>query len=586
MAGVLIVGASGLLAGYWILVERSNAGLRQDVLAQAQQHAEQLADAVARQAEDLLHGIDNGLRCVRDAYRQDAQSFKASRRATLGACADGAIADIEVLDAWGEAVDGMAPANGLTGRGGRDHVLAQAASAADQLRVGPAIPGPVGEGWTIPASRKLMRDGRFDGVVVVFLRAGTLQQKLAHVARHPTDVVSLSTSEGAHVWRSTGLEDAPGSVPRIHGWHRLNDLPLVVDVGLDTRPILAPIEAGIELNRKAHVIGTVLIVLGVLLLVGLLLWLARQQRKAAGDEAALRITKAGFDAASEGIMVTDARNDILMVNAAFSRITGYSLQDVVGRPPSQLSSGAQHPQFHAAAWESLNRLGHWEGEVTNRHKSGELYVAWLEINVIDKDVPVRRRHVAVISDITARKRSEEMAWWRANYDELTELPNRRLLIDRLEHALVGAERHHHGVAVLFIDLDEFKPINDRFGHQAGDEVLKQVGSRMKLCTRKEDTVARLGGDEFVVMLATTRTEDDALRVAQKILKELHGPFQVGDKLLKIGASIGVAFSPRHGQTAEALLKKADAAMYAAKAAGRHTLRVHADDTAGSAGAGA
>lgn len=377
MAGVLIVGALGLLVGYWIHVERSNAGLRQDVLTLAQQHAEQLADAVARQAEDLLHGIDTGLRRMRDAYRQDARSFEASRRATLGASADDAIADIEVLDASGEAVDGRSPAGGLTGRGERDHVLAQAASAADQLRVGPAIPGQVGEGWTIPVSRKLMRDGRFDGVVVVF-----------------------------------------------------------------------------------------------------------------------------------------------------------------------------------------------------------------QINVIDKDDPVRRRHVAVISDITARKRSEEMAWWRANYDELTELPNRRLLIDRLEHALVGAERHDHNVAVLFIDLDEFKPINDRFGHQAGDEVLKQVGSRMKLCTRKEDTVARLGGDEFVVMLATTRTEDDALRVAQKILKELHGPFQVGDKLLKIGASIGVAFSPRHGQTAEALLKKADAAMYAAKAAGRHTLRVHADDTAGSAGAGA
>ena len=203
--------------------------------------------------------------------------------------------------------------------------------------------------------------------------------------------------------------------------------------------------------------------------------------------------------------------------------------------------------------------------------------------MIDKDDPVRRRQVAVISDITARKRSEEMAWWRANYDELTEPPNRRLLIDRLKHALVGAERHDHGVAVLFIDLDEFKPINDRFGHQAGDEVLKQVGARIGLCTRKEDTVARLGGDEFVVMLATIRTEEDALRIAQKILERLHGPFQVGDKRLKIGASIGVAFSPRPGWTAESLLKKADAASYAAKAAGRHSPRLHAEDAAGSAG---
>jgi diguanylate cyclase (GGDEF)-like protein/PAS domain S-box-containing protein len=300
---------------------------------------------------------------------------------------------------------------------------------------------------------------------------------------------------------------------------------------------------------------------------------AKQQSQIEKDGVVLRISKAAFDATSEGMLVTDAQNRILMANPAFSQITGYTEQEVIGQTPSILSSGKQDRDFYAALWRTLDTQGHWEGEVTNRHKSGQLYVEWLKISVIDKDDPIRRQHIAVISDITERKRGEEVVWKRANYDELTGLPNRRLFVDRLKQTLARAARNKNCMAVLFIDLDEFKPVNDNYGHQVGDELLKQVAARMDRCLREEDTVARQGGDEFVVMLTPIPNENEALAVAEKLLSALHAPFRIEGHTINIGASIGVSLFPQQGKTAEQLLKKADAAMYAAKTAGRHTVRL-------------
>jgi diguanylate cyclase (GGDEF)-like protein len=590
MVAMLLVGVLVLMSVYWKQLEASNTQLRQDTLALADQHAEQLADAVAHQADDLFRGIDTGLRHMGNDYLYDRKSFEESVRTTLSSYPEGTILNISVFDASGVAVYSKVPVSGRVYAGDRDYFRLQAESSADHSHVGQAIMGRVSKAWTIPVSRKLILNGRFAGVVVVFLRADYLNRMLARIARHDGDVVSLFTQEGAYLSRSVDAENVMGKlvprdrpfigaaaprsgvfrvvspldqVSRIYGWFRLDDYPLMVNVGLDTRPILAPIEARIAQGRKANVLGSGLILLGLLLIVGLLLHTARQQKRMAEDEAALRISSVAFEAASEGMLVTDAQNRILMV-----------AQELIGQSPGILSSGRQDGDFYAALWRALNANGHWEGEVTNRHKNGQFYIEWLKINVIDKDDPLRRRHVAVISDITERKKGEEVVWRRANYDELTGLPNRRLFDDRLKQSLVHAARNRNSMAVLFIDLDEFKPVNDRYGHQAGDELLKQVASRMTLCLRGEDTVARQGGDEFVVMLATTHTEHDALAVADKLLAALHTPFQIDGDILNIGASIGVALFPRHGETAETLLEKADAAMYAAKAAGRHRVRLY------------
>lgn len=604
MVGLLVVGLIGSMTVYWVQAEAANARLRQDILFMTDLHAEQLADAVARQAEDLVRGIDNGLQHMRHDYLLDPKSFEEAVQATLKVYPEGTILNISVFDATGVAIYNMVPAREKVSAGDRDYFRVQATSTGDLPYVGQAILGRVSKVWAVPVSRKLLREGRFHGVMTVFLRADYLQRMLARITRHEGDVISLFNQEGAYLSRSTDLMNALGKstprdrpflgpdaprrgvlrtvaaydkVSRIYGWSRLDEHPLVVVVGLATRPVLAPIEARIEQNRQASVIGSSMIALGMLLTIGLLLHTARQQRRLTENEVSLQISKTAFDAASEGMMVTDAQNRILMTNPAFTTITGYTAHEVIGQRPSLLASGHQNREFYSGLWDALNTRGHWEGEVTNRHKDGQFYIEWLKINVIDRDDPIRRRHVAVISDITARKKSDEVVWRRANYDELTGLPNRRLFMDRLKQTLGRAARHHHCMAVLFVDLDEFKPVNDRFGHQTGDQLLKQVASRMDLCLREEDTVARQGGDEFVVMLATVLSQRDALAVANKLLAALHEPFRVDEHLISIGASIGVAVFPEHGDSAETLVDNADAAMYAAKAQGRHSVRLYSAD---------
>lgn len=601
MVVLLVSGVLGLMTVYWLQLEASNTQFRQDTLTLADQQAEQLADAVARQADDLLRGIDIGLLHIRHDYLKDPKLFDESVHEMRYGYPEGAILNISVFDASGDAVYNMAPASGRINSRDRDFFRTQAESSVDQVHVSQPILGRVSKVWTIPVGRKLTRNGQFAGVVIVFLPISYLNSMLARIVRHENDVISLFTQNGAYLSRSVDMGNAMGKstprnrpflgpdaprhgvfrtvaaydkISRIYGWSRLDDFPLVVNVGLAVNPILAPIEARIEHNRKANVMGSSLIVVGTLLIVGLLLHTAKQQSRIAKDEATLRISKAAFDATSEGMLVTDAQNRIIMSNPAFSQTTGYTAQEVIGQSPSMLSSGHQDRDFYAALWRALNTVGHWEGEVTNRHKNGQIYIEWLKISVIDKDDSLRRQHIAVISDITARKRGEEIVWKRANYDELTGLPNRRLFIDRLKQTLGRAVRHNNCLAVFFVDLDEFKPVNDRYGHQVGDELLKQVASRMDLCLRQEDTVARQGGDEFVVMLTTIHSELEALAVAEKLLTALHSQFQINGNTINIGASIGVAIFPNHGETAEVLLEKADTAMYAAKAAGRHTVRVY------------
>lgn len=602
--GLLVLGVVGSLLVFWFQSQAYDRQLRENVLSMTDLQSQQLADAVARQAEDLMRGIDNGLQHMRHDYLADPKSFVEAVRATLKGYPDGTILNVSVFDTTGQTVYNLVPAPGRVYGGDRDYFRVQAESSADQAFVGQAILGRISKAWTIPVSRKVVRDGRFVGVLVVFLRADYLQRRLARIARQDGDVISLFTLEGAYLSRSTDLENALGKstprdrpflgaeapragvlrtvaafdkVPRIYGWSRLDDHPLVAVVGLDTKAVLAPIEARIAHRRQADAIGSGMIIMGLLLVVALLLQAARQQRKISENAVTLLISKAAFDASSEGMMVTDASNHILLVNPAFSQITGYSEQEVLGQTPSLLSSGHQDREFYAGLWRTLNADGHWEGELTNRHKSGQLYVEWLKITVIDRDDPVGRRHVAVLSDITARKRGEEVVWRRANYDELTGLPNRRLFMDRLKQTLERAARHSHCLAVLFIDLDEFKPVNDQYGHQTGDELLKQVAARMNLCLRGEDTVARQGGDEFVVMLGTVNSETEALGVAEKLLAALHAPFLIEGHTINIGASIGLALYPQHGDKADTLIERADAAMYAAKSAGRHTVRLHRTD---------
>ena len=289
-------------------------------------------------------------------------------------------------------------------------------------------------------------------------------------------------------------------------------------------------------------------------------------------EEQLRLAAKVFDTTSEAIMVTDANNVIKAINPGFTRITGFTQEDVIGKTPQLLSSGHHNAEFYAQMWTSLKDTGSWEGEIWNRRKSGENYPEWLSIATIRNDRNEVVEYVAVFSDITQRKKDEEKIRWQANYDPLTELPNRTLFFDRLSRALASAKRENWTCALLFIDLDRFKVVNDTLGHAMGDKLLRMVAMRLLNCVRDVDSVARHSGDEFTVILQHIGTANRAASIAEKILASLSESFDLDGREIFIGASIGITLYPLDGEDTTALMRNADLAMYQAKIAGRNMYR--------------
>ncbi|WP_142847640.1 diguanylate cyclase domain-containing protein [Telmatospirillum sp. J64-1] len=287
-----------------------------------------------------------------------------------------------------------------------------------------------------------------------------------------------------------------------------------------------------------------------------------------------QLTAALFQTTSEPLMITDAQEKLLAVNPAFTAVTGYSAAEVLGKTPRVLSSGRHTKEFYDEMWQSLSQEGHWNGEMWNRRKNGEVYVQRLSVSVIYDEAGQVANYVGVASDITDQKRESEQILHRANYDALTGLPNRLLLSDRLVQALTKMARQKDGLALMFIDLDGFKPINDTYGHLLGDQLLQRVAERLCGSVRESDTVARLGGDEFVILVSDIRSADHACQIADKVLLSLSTPFLLGDVTAHISGSIGIALSPQHGTTPEGLLDAADRAMYQAKRQGKGRWQLH------------
>ena len=297
-------------------------------------------------------------------------------------------------------------------------------------------------------------------------------------------------------------------------------------------------------------------------------------RKTAEDN--LRIAATVFES-QEGMIVADPEGLILQVNNAFTKISGYNAEDVVGKAPKVLSSGLHDKLFYDAMWESISRKGTWEGEVWNRRKNGQAYLEYLIITAVKDNAGKITNYVATMTDITMRKEATDEIHNLAFYDPLTHLPNRRLLLDRLKHALAASARSGRRGALLFLDLDHFKTLNDTLGHDMGDLLLQQVSVRLSECVRKVDTVARIGGDEFVVLLedlsshaieAAAQTET----VAAKVLAYLSKPFHIGVHEHHSTCSIGATLFIDHEAGVDAILKQADIAMYQAKDSGRNAIR--------------
>jgi diguanylate cyclase (GGDEF)-like protein/PAS domain S-box-containing protein len=286
--------------------------------------------------------------------------------------------------------------------------------------------------------------------------------------------------------------------------------------------------------------------------------------------AAIKLEQAAtvFEYSKEGIMVTDAKNKIISVNRSFIEITGYSAEDVIGQDPSILSSGLQTHEFYQRMWTIIAETGSWQGEVWDRRKNGEVYPEALTIICVKNINGTIINHLAIFSDISERKLAQERIQQLAHYDVLTGLPNRVLFNDRLEQAMISAQRNHSRISLLFLDIDRFKQINDTLGHSTGDQLLQNVGRRLLECVREQDTVSRQGGDEFIIVLADADATGAEL-VAEKILHAILQPYTIEQHDLRITASIGIAVYPDHAQDSENLIKYADVAMYQAKENGRN-----------------
>ncbi|OSM05940.1 putative PAS/PAC sensor-containing diguanylate cyclase/phosphodiesterase [Magnetofaba australis IT-1] len=294
-------------------------------------------------------------------------------------------------------------------------------------------------------------------------------------------------------------------------------------------------------------------------------------------EESLELSRLVIENASEAIVITNKKGLIVDINPAYEQVTGYARAEVLGQDPSITSSGRHDKAFYQEMWKTLHETGCWSGEIWDRRKSGEVFPKWLSINIIRDSRNEIANYVGIFTDITHQKATEEALEQMAFYDALTKLPNRTLFRERLNREIVISERENQKVAVLFIDLDRFKYVNDTFGHDIGDELLIEVAARITDNLRKSDVVCRLGGDEFTVILNNPKTVEDIGKISEEIIHSLQRAFKLKDHEAFIGASIGIATYPDNGQDFETLTKNADLAMYQAKDAGRGTYRFYSEE---------
>lgn len=381
------------------------------------------------------------------------------------------------------------------------------------------------------------------------------QQPLTHMAK--------SAIRGEVGIDLNGYRDYRG-VPVVGTWAWDSELGLGVATELD-------LQEAFQTLRATQLTIAMFTLLTFFLLIGLtvIYTLFRERKKV---EIELRRAATVFNNTDEGIVVTNAEADIILVNNSFTDITGYEPEEVIGKNPRIMQSGRHDVAFFKVMWGALKKNGQWRGEIWNRRKNGDIYPAWENINIVKDEQGRITNFVSIFSDISVLKESEERLAHLAHHDTLTNLPNRLRFIANLEQALVSAKRHKHKVALMFLDLDRFKYINDTLGHNVGDQLLKTIAGRLKSCVRDEDTVARLGGDEFTIVLAEVTHAEDAGLIADKIVKAVHKPVTASGETINTSASVGISIFPDDAVECEGMMKAADTAMYHAKAMGKNSFQ--------------
>jgi len=302
--------------------------------------------------------------------------------------------------------------------------------------------------------------------------------------------------------------------------------------------------------------------------------LAERDKALKLSQRSLHLAERVIESSLEGILITDPAGVIESVNPAFTRLTGYSEEEAIGNTPAMLSSGRHSKSFYSEMWRLISEEGHWQGEVWNRRKNGEVYPELLTIAAIHDEDGTLTHYAALFSDISELKQNEERIRSLAYYDPLTNLPNRRLFHDRLSVAIAHAHRQGSKLAILFVDLDRFKRINDSLGHAAGDVLLQEVTSRLLSAVREDDTVARMGGDEFIILLTDVHSIDGVVQVARRIIELMSQPLLLEGRELVVTCSLGISIYPDDGNQLDELVQNADTAMYRAKETGRNSYQLY------------
>ena len=449
--------------------------------------------------------------------------------------------------------------------------------------------GKTGETYSFDDEGRLISQSRFDdqlrelglipagerGILNIQLRDPGVnliegEETTVPLDQQPLTFMAHSAIRGEAGINLSGYRDYRG-VPVVSAWVWDTELELGIATEFD-------VQEAYKTLRATQLAIISLTALSFFLLIGLtVIYTLFRQRKAAEQE--LRRAATVFDNTDEGIIVTNAEADIILINSAFTVITGYEPEDVLGKNPRFQQSGRHDAAFYKTMWDILNRDGQWRGEIWNRRKNGDIYPAWENINIVQDEHGHITNYVAIFSDISTLKESEDRMAHLAHHDTLTGLPNRLRFIANLEQAIEGAKRHKHKVALMFLDLDRFKYINDTLGHNVGDELLKTVAERLKSCVRAEDTVARLGGDEFTVVLTEIAHAEDAVLIADKIVKIVRKPVTVSGETIDTSASVGISIFPHDALECQGMLKAADSAMYHAKEMGKNSFQFFTADLA-------
>lgn len=557
--------------------------LREEVIASQMQMAELHARSLEDQLTQSLHVVDLSL------SRVPGEQIDVSAALRLAPY----IRSLSVLDRHGRILSSSNSENSGIIVPTEDFFPEQ---GDDILRIGSSRNGRdwndrVGDGRRfIPAVREA--NGRLQ---MASLNPDYFINEFVHRVDDKTGVVQLlrydgvlliSTDEkmlpdGKQLWRERLLAREFDTIDNarlgqrdyILSYRASRTYPLVLVVCLDRSVILA----GWRSEALVYSIVVFAVLLGI---AGLSVFYYDRMAEAAEErkkaERQLRLSASVYEASQDAFLITDEKAAIISVNRAFTRITGYTEDEVLGKNPKVLASGVHSSEFYAAMWKDIIEKGYWQGEIVNRRKDGSTYPEWLSITTV-RDHERITHFIANFADITVRKAAEEKIRYLAYYDTLTDLPNRRLLYDRLSQALSTAQRHSSYGALLFIDLDHFKNLNDTRGHDTGDSLLQQVALRLSTTIRVGDTVARIGGDEFVVLLEFLgESESLAARRAEKIAGKIRlaigAPYLLSGREYHCTPSIGIALFTPQQTAAETLLKRADVAMYQAKSAGRNTVR--------------